>query len=209
MYRLDIMTDEGTFTVHEDEIKTGADVGEHLRLVDTISDIEAVNFFKGYPPHVDRETEALLCCLGKDIKIKGYVLYPYVPAPKVEEPVDRGPVEGEVVPFTMRADYLGNKLTVTGIELYQGGIFHFQPIKVNGEPQVLYIKPAALQQLLAAWAEAERGLPVTDYLVVIPDVDMNYITASDYLMDYVGNSKKERAGSNAKAWNGWRPGSDE
>lgn len=209
MYRMDINTDEGIFTLHETELENITEESPLVSVVDVVGDLEAGNFFKGYPPLADKEGDPVMFRLGKDASIKSYVFYPYSPLPKVEDPEDVGPVEGEVVPFTMRTEYLGNKLTVTGVELYQEGVFHFLPIKVNGEPQNAYIKPGALSQLLMAWAETERGLPVTDYLVIVPEVGMDYVTSSEYLVDYVGQTNKERAGTNAKAWNGWRPGSDE
>lgn len=206
MYRLDIITGDGTYTLHEDEVGSITE-DNVLTVAETVSDLEAGNFFKGWPPDYPREKDPLVFALGKDAKITGYVLYPFEAAPQVEEPTETGPVEGSVEPFTARVEYLGNKLTVTGCQLYKDGINHVLPVKVNGEDHVAYIKQEALRQLLAAWLE-DMGIPVTDYLVIVPDVAMDYITSKEYLIDYVGGIAKERAGTNAKAWTGWRTGSE-
>lgn len=204
MYRLDVVTDLGTFTVHEDEITDVTEENQVTSVRDIVSDIMGGSFYKGYPPDYNREKEPILFSIvpGSSI-VKAFVLYPYI---KIEAPKEEriGPAENEVAPFTAYVEYLGNKLTVTGCQMLHEDILYVLPVKVNGVPHTEIIKQQALEELLEAWLEEYRGLSQAFYLVIVPEVPMDYITSSEYLVDYVGGITKERAGTNAKAWNGWK-----
>lgn len=202
-YRVDILTDVGLYIAEIPD----TDMEPH-NIINTVRlTIKNLEDLKGWTPYESPEhTPASSFTIESDSKLKSIRLYEVTTGIVTEatnDPVNHIP--NTPYPFTYFGEYLGVKLRITGVAFKTEATEYLLPILVNDKQATTFMKPSELSQQIQLYKESE-GIPPTEYLIIIPDVWLDYQTASDYIADYakeVEPTTEIKGGGKAKAWQGW------
>jgi len=212
MYRLDVITDIGVFVLEIDPANYGIgdtkDPAAAAALLRAIKESVAESeWFNGWTPFEDPNQDPVsVISIESGAQIKAFRLYEYNPVGINGFSADATPtLTATPYPFTCFGEYLENKLKITGVAFKTPTTEYLLPVLVNNQPATDYMKPAALSQQIQLCKEAE-GVAPTEYLIIIPDVWLDYPVAIEYIADYVKEAEpttKVEGTGKAKAWDGW------
>lgn len=202
-YRVDILTDAGLYIAEIPETSE-----EPWKLINQVRlKIKNLEDLKGWTPFENPDHDLPSTFTIEDgIKLKSFRIYD-VTKTNLEgaEPTADKPIPKTPYPFTYFGEYLGIKLRITGVAFKTEVSEYLLPILVNDRQATDYMKPSELSQQIQLYKES-RGIPPTEYQVIIPDVWLDYKTASEYITDYaaeVDPTTDIKGGGKAKAWSGW------
>ena len=203
-YQADILTNVGLFIAELPDVDKSTDPHKVITVLRrSIKDLEDL---KGWPPYADLSEPASSFTIEEGAKLQSIRIYEvgkniapdFTDAPQIDLPTTP-------YPFTYFGEYLGVKLKITGVALKTETIEYLLPLKVNDNPANAAMKPSELAQQIQHYKERE-GIPATEYLIITPDVALDYRTAAEYITDYVSEvepTTEIKGGSKAKAWQGW------
>lgn len=202
-YRVDILTDVGLYITEIPETNE-----EPCRLINQVRiKIKNLEDLKGWTPFENPDHDLPSAFTIEDgIKLKSFRLYE-VDKINLEgsEPTADKPIPKTPYPFTCFGEYLGIKLRITGVAFKTEASEYLLPILINDNRATDYMKPSELLQQMQLYKESQ-GIPPTEYQIIIPDVWLDYKTASEYITDYVAEvdpTTDIKGGSKATAWPGW------
>ena len=208
MYRLTILTAIGSYLVEMVPDKEDPTNDDLMKLfLDTKSDIEAGCFMEGWTPEDNPHSPPGVFALGNGLEILAYHVQKIT---EISVPYSEAEGESTVLPLTTTMEYLGNRLQASCVQKDINGVKVIICYSVNGETPPDVLETGRLTKLLSEYLEKIENLDPEEYLLYITDDEKNrnFSQAVEMLEELEKNHKKLTSRTTAKAWEGWKGGSE-